>query len=53
VFNTAREILRKTRDAGGERGSAAAERAAVKREAAAAAAKGEVARGGEAGWMLG
>jgi hypothetical protein len=53
VFNTAKEIKRKLQDAAGERGAAAAERAAVKRDTAAAAAKGEIARGGDAGWMLG
>jgi len=50
VFNTAKEILRKLREGDG---GALAERAAVRRDARAAAARDEVARGGDAGWLLG
>ena len=50
VFNTAQDIIRKTKEG---QGGALAERAAVKREARAAAQKEELARGGSAGWLLG
>lgn len=50
MFNTAHDIIRKTKEG---QGGALAERAAVKREARAAAQKEELARGGAAGWLLG
>ena len=50
VFNVAHDIQRRMREAGG---GAGAERAAARREARAAAARDEVARGGKAGWALG
>lgn len=50
VFNTAQDVLRRAKGAGD---GSAAERAAVKRDARAAAMQDEVARGGSAGWALG